>query len=347
MFKREFPFTKTNAYFNTAYVGLMPKSLIKYRARFDSEFSNAVDKYKTKSEKLLISTRTVVSKLVGSDFERTHFTSGFSAGIRYALDCIDPNSKVLVLEEDYPSLLYAVKERDFQITQLPITYDIENQISNCLSKQKIDVLVLSVVQYISGLQIDLDFLKNIKRKYPNLLILGDATQFIGAEAFRMNQSAFDVVAFSTYKWLMSGFGNGILCLSKNFIDKTHTDLEELEEKIYRGHLNLSAVSSLKFMAEKILDWNIEYLVEQKNSVSQYLKTRISELGLTDEIVQKRTIHSSIFNLKLDGIFQKKLESNRIQTIQRGNGIRVSVHFYNTRKDIDRLIGKIQTARLTD
>ena len=327
-------------------MGLVPRSLIRYRSQYDHRLFKSIWDYRSKSEALLLETRKLASQLVGSDTDKTFITSSFSSGIRFALDCIDNQSKVLVLENDYPSLTQAVEERNFQTTQISITHDIEQKVTQEIEKQKIDVLLISIVQWISGLKIDFECLRRVKQKHPDLLILSDATQFIGTESFEMNESPFDVIALSSYKWLLAGFGSGILCFSDHFLNKTKTSLSALETKIQMGHVNLGAVSSLKFAIEKLFEWNFEKLMQQKNAVCQYLKSKLFELELLDQIGRSRKEHSSIFNLKLDPLFHKQLNEKKIQTAIRGNGIRVSVHFYNTFKDVDQLTGTIQKARLT-
>src|SRR5690606_21487503 len=48
---------------------------------------------------------------------------------------------------------------------------------------------------------------------PQLIIIGDATQYLGTEPFDFEESGFDAIGFSGYKWMMAGFGNGLLFLS--------------------------------------------------------------------------------------------------------------------------------------
>ncbi len=346
MFRKEFPITKNHAYFNTAYVGLMSRSLIKYRSQYDHQLFKSIWDYKSKSDTLLSETRKLASQLIGSDKDKTLITNSLSSGIRFALDCLSQQSKVLILEDDYPSLTQAIEERNFQITKIPITHDLEQKMAQEIRKRKIDVLLLSVVQYISGLKVDFEYLKKIKQEYPNVLILGDATQFVGTELFEMKDSPFDVIALSSYKWLLAGFGSGVLCFSDHFLNKTNTSLRKLESTVQMGHVNLGAVSSLKFAIEKLFEWDYEKLIDKKNQVCQYLKHKLSELELLDEIGQKRRNHSNIFNLTLDPLFHKKLREKKVHTSLRGNGIRASVHFYNTQKDVDLLMKTIQRARLT-
>ena len=54
---------------------------------------------------------------------------------------------------------------------------LEDQIDDYISKNQIDILALSIVQYSTGLLIDINFLKSLKLKYPNLILIGDGTNF--------------------------------------------------------------------------------------------------------------------------------------------------------------------------
>ena len=123
-----------------------------------------------------------------------------------------------LIQEEYPSLVKAFEEGDFNIHKIPMQPEIEVAIEKRLAKGDIDILALSIVQYASGLFIDIEFLKDLKERYPNLIIVGDGTQFLGAHHFNFDTSPFDVVAASGYKWLLAGFGNGVLLISEAYID---------------------------------------------------------------------------------------------------------------------------------
>ena len=88
--------------------------------------------------------------------------------------------KVLQIEEDYPSLSNAFKENNFFCSTIPMQPQLEDAIERQLEKGETDILALSIIQYTTGLLIDFDFLKRMKLLYPNLIIVGDGTQFLGA-----------------------------------------------------------------------------------------------------------------------------------------------------------------------
>ena len=71
----------------------------------------------------------------------------------------------------------------------------------------------------------------LKEKYPQLLIIGDATQHIGSDLFDFKKSAFDAIVCSGYKWLLGGFGNGFIALSDDFFLQTRLTPEDFRQKI--------------------------------------------------------------------------------------------------------------------
>jgi selenocysteine lyase/cysteine desulfurase len=74
-----------------------------------------------------------------------------------------------------------------------------------------------------------------------------------------------------------------------------------------------------------------------NELSEYAKKRLLEKNLLDYQVSNRTKHSNIFNLKGDEILYNKLISNKIICSRRGDGIRISLNFYNKIEEIDYLL----------
>ena len=103
-------------------------------------------------------------------------------------------------------------------------------VASSLEKNPIDTLVISLVQYTNGLLVDFDFLSDLKQKYPRLNIIGDATQYIGTDVFNFNDSPFDAIVCSGYKWLLAGFGNGFVALSDIFLAKKIPVLNNLLER---------------------------------------------------------------------------------------------------------------------
>ena len=131
-----------------------------------------------------------------------------------------------------------------------------------------------MVQYTNGLLVDFDFLSDLKQKYPRLSIIGDATQYIGTDVFNFNDSPFDAIVCSGYKWLLAGFGNGFVALSDIFLAKNNSSSQQFAEKVYAGHFNILGAASLVFALERLKENDFIKLVETNRSLSNELRNAL-------------------------------------------------------------------------
>lgn len=333
----EFPPLKHTAYFNTAYVGLMPQALLQFRHAEDQRYFLEGDQYKLDAYATLKAKTEHVGNFFGASASETLLVSNFSEAIRFVLSFLPSNMRFLTLEEDYPSLTKAILEKGFEVVKIPVSGHLEKNIAEALEKESIDVLALSVVQYISGLEIDQEFLHFLKRKYPDLLIIGDGTQFLGTAPFSFAQSPFDIIAASGYKWLMAGFGNGVLFLSEQFLQIANKSYAQIQERYYVGHFNILASASLEKAITLIEERGFAQMLAQKTALTQILQAALDDLGLLLPWVAQRKKHSSIFAIPDQNNRFDRMTQNNISVAQRGGFIRVSIHFYNSQQDIETLI----------
>ena len=342
MYSDSLPLLTNYTYLNTAYVGPMSNELAAFRRKEEEVYVQDGGEYKVKAYDSLRDTHRVISNFFGSPAEHTFVVSNFSIGIRKAISFLPSTSKILVLEEDYPSLVDAFIEHKFEIKTIPLSSTIEESIESFLSSNKIDVLALSIIQYTSGILIDFSFLNRIKEKYPKLLIVGDGTQFLGAHPFNFSKAPFDVVAGSGYKWLMAGFGNGILIVSEKYLEQTKITPSFLYNHIFKGHFNILATASLRFAIEAFNRQDFKALMKHKAQITSAVKARLNSLRLIAPWVIERPSHSSIFNIPGNESLFHKLQENKIHCALRGNGIRISFHYYNQMSELDTLIKVLES-----
>jgi len=337
----DFPLSKKCIYLNTAYVGLMSKGLYDFRRKYDLDYINKGDHVYMSKHQIVNKARISISKFFGSKINQTFVSSNFSSALRSVLEYVPKKATFLVLEEDYPSILNALKERSFNYQKIPITVDLELNILKLIEEKKIDVIAISLVQWISGFLIDIEFLKKIKLKFPEIIIIGDGTQFLGGHFFNFQDSPFDFIAASGYKWLISGFGNGLFMISDNFFDYTKINDSILLDKIFDGHSDLLAIESLNYSINTLQKKDFKFLINKKNETTSILKKSLKELNLLDDFSLFRENHSSIFNIKLNQKQFKFLINNNVRCVKRGSGVRVSVHFYNSIEDIKSFISLLK------
>lgn len=330
-----FPFLQDCIYLNTAYTGLLSEPLVEWRKQDDKNFQEHGDLYKRINEKdYFDEAKTELAQFIGTKEDNCFITSNFSFAFQTFLFSLPRNSNFLILEEEYPSLVEIVSDHGFEFKQIQISSNIEEKIWDELHKNQYKVFALSIIQYASGLLFDLDWLKKIKKAFPNLLILVDGTQFVGAEKFNFSLCPIDAIFGSTYKWLLAGYGTGFLAVKDEVITQLNLDKNKFSKSFDRGQLSVKALGSLTFSIRQIQKANFDELMDYKSNLARKLFEGLKKRQLIEPYIAERKKHSSIFNIQISTNAFQYLLSNNVRCIPRGKGVRISIHHYNTNEEID-------------
>ncbi|MDY8136574.1 aminotransferase class V-fold PLP-dependent enzyme [Aquimarina sp. 2201CG5-10] len=349
--RKEFPIFSHNTYLNTASSGLLYDSLLNFRQEHDLDFLIGGSVFRNNQQEFLSGVRNTIADFFGGKEKDTVLTPNFSLSFNTLLNGIDKDKKILLLDDDYPSINFAVTNKGFDVCYAQIDTSLEQNIKNAITKHKPDVFAFSIVQYISGVLIDLDFLKELKSEYPDLLIIADATQFCGTTSFNFNASGIDILGCSGYKWLLGGYGNGFMLFKEGILEEItsytykKTALEadydssytSLQARFECGHLDTFNFGSLQYSLNFLSGVGISTIEEKLNELCLYTKAELRKLDLLQAAAAERQKHSSIFNIKGNQTLFNTLLEHNIITSLRGSGIRISLHFYNTKEDIDNLL----------
>lgn len=357
-FSEQFPALNNCTYLNTASSGILSKKITSWRRFHDETFEKLGSGFRLTQDGFLKEVRANVARFFNAKAENTFLVPNCSFGLITFLDGLPAGQKFLLFEGDYPSVNYPVESRGFTCDYVKADEQVEAQLSAKIKSFKPTVLAISLVQYTNGIKIDLNFIKELKRVHPDLLIVADGTQYCGTERFDFESSGIDVLIASGYKWMLAGYGNGFVLLKDEAADylyqhrKTRplpvegflTGRTALSLCFEPGHLdtlNFGTLNESVLFMEKMGTGVIE---NQIRTLAQKAKTAFTELGLLSEHVARSAQHSSIFNLEVsDGMMTTLAEANII-AISRGKGVRVGFHFYNTEADLDHLLQVIQADR---
>lgn len=338
-----FPISKKYTYFDSAKSSGIYEELLNWRKEHDNMLLKNGSQLRLKHDAFIDSLRSGLGRFFYTNKNNVYLTQSFSIGLKSLLNILNPNLKLLLIKNDYPSILEQVKSNGFEYNFIGNKENLEKSILQGIEIYSPKVLILTLVQYINGLLIDLDFLKNLKKQHPNLLIIADGTQFCGTRDFNFDNSGLDVLISSGYKWMFSGFGNGFLLIKKNsikqFLNKNSKKLGELSFSLAfePGNIDTLNFGSLLFSINKISGYGISKIEKRLKYLSIYAKKKFIDKNLLEAHIAVRNDHSNIFNLKGGNFLYKKLIENKIICSRRGNGIRVSFNFYNKKKEIDFLL----------
>ena len=119
--------------------------------------------------------------------------------------------------------------------------------------------------------------------------------------------------------------------------------EDILELLDRGHKSPLAMGTLGFAIEELFSYDLEALFRKKKELAVYFFEALKKRNLLEGFVADRKEHSSIFTLKISDTVHEALIKENIRCVKRGVGVRVSVHFYNTREEVDHLLSLIDQA----
>lgn len=347
-----FPALKKITYLNTPANGLLPKPVMEWRRKMDEEFLSDPFEHLMNMHEIIHDTKTTLARYFDSKEEEVALIPNFSFGINSVLEGLPKGQKILLLKQDYPSVNWPVESRDFKVHYAEVDENLEQNVESAVEQYQPDVFLFSVVQWLSGIKIDLNFLRSLKQKHPKLLIVADGTQYLGMEKFSFKDNAIDVLGASCYKWMTSGFGNGFLMIKKNVWDRFSIKIigfnssEDFANKpdsrlfmkdFEPGHQDALVYGSIAQSIKMFESLDPQSCFAHLSDLAAKAKNALNEKGFLRQDTALRKQHSSFFNLiGNDALFQRMMD-HKIICSQRGGGIRLGFHYYNNENDLDRLI----------
>ncbi|MGB5270825.1 MAG: aminotransferase class V-fold PLP-dependent enzyme [Eudoraea sp.] len=350
--RKSYPVLNHCIYANTAAYGLLGEELLEWRQNHDLDYLIGGSSMKIESLGLISEARDMVGTFFKCKSDLVALVPNFSLGLNMLLEGLDSREHILLLENDYPSVNWPLESRGFQISYAKIDEKLEQNILEKVRTNSITVLALSLVQWINGIRVDLDFLKSLKEEFPQLMIIADGTQFCGAFEIDFENSGIDVLGASGYKWLLAGTGNGFMLfkdLAKvRFTIKTTgfnsanavltaKNTIPFNKQFEPGHLDSLNFGSLKCALGVLNDIGMKEITAHNENLSKKACKGFSELGLLNKDIIHRNLHSTIFNIKGNNALFNHLMEENIVCSRRGEGIRLSFHHYNTVEDIDSIL----------
>jgi cysteine desulfurase / selenocysteine lyase len=341
-------------YFNTASCGLLSKESVSAT----NELYNAMlTESSTAAEALRETGIPRIRETVASFLAVPPANIAFIPNFSYALCCIVQAfkgfEKVMLFKDDYPSVLESFRINNFDITWIDsadgFSIDIE-EVKQKLIAHKVQILVISQVQWLSGFKIDIVELGSFCRAN-DIIFIVDATQSLGAVRLRIDQMHVDVLISSNYKWMNAGFGTGVMYMSDSFLAKYPPVVGGFGSYGYDGrsmkympsvrsyepgHPNFHGLLVLEAAVNEKLTRGMDAIAAHNQSLTQLLLDNIGDTPILGPATTGN--RSSIVMLRDDsGSLHKHLTASNFLAIHRNGNIRLSFHFYNTEDEVNQLI----------
>ncbi|MEO0557683.1 MAG: aminotransferase class V-fold PLP-dependent enzyme [Bacteroidota bacterium] len=220
------------------------------------------------------------------------------------------------------------------------------------------------VHWADGTVFDLEAVAARCRETGAALVV-DGTQSVGALPFRWEAIQPDALVCAGYKWLLGGYGMGMMVLGDRFADGTPLEenwigragsdqfagLTSYEDAYAPGAVRFDVgersnpilVPMLAAGIEQILEWTVPAIQERCAMLADRIVTGARQLGYGAEETRYRAGH--LFGLappegvSLDAV-RDTLAARKVSVSFRGTSIRVSPHVYNDEADADALVNAL-------
>ncbi len=318
-------------------------------------------------------TRALVAHLVGAGADGVALIPSVSYGIAVAAANVkvEQGEKILILEDQFPSNVYAWRELAAQKgTQLvtvprPPDHDWTPAVLGHLDENTAVVAVPNC-HWTDGSLLELRRIGGRAREVGAALVV-DGIQSLGAHPFDVAEVRPDFLVASAYKWLLGPYGVGFLYVGEdyregapiehNWINRRGSEdfsrLVGYQNAFQPGARRYDVGERSNFVLlpmanealRQILDWGVENVSETIGELTDLIEEEAKKRGIEAIPAKRRARH--MVGIKLGSAAPEdlaaRLAGEDIFVSVRGESVRVSPHLYNTAEDVDRLFAVLAEA----
>ena len=364
--RNQFPVTETYIYMNHAGVAPLSRRVREAMAGFieDATVNGAVNAEDWAETAEVC--RCAAAQLINADPTEIAFMKNTTQGILIAANGIDwqEGDNVVTTAVEFPANVYPwwrleerygvqtrmVPERDGRISIEDIAAAIDGRTR---------ALTISHVEFASGFRNDIQALGELCREH-NIWFIVDAIQSLGAIEVDVKSCNVDILAADGHKWLLAPEGAAIFYCAdekreqlintnigwasvvnpRDFLDYDLTqkpDATRFEE----GSYNSVGLYGLNAAIDLLLDIGIATIETHILELTAGLIAGLEAKGYR-VITPKKDLERAgivIFESaqRTPAEIYEMLHAENIITAERGSGVRVSPHFYNTTSEVERLL----------
>lgn len=364
--RTEFPVTNTYIYMNHAGVAPLSRRASKAMRAFidDATINGAVnvESWIETAEQC----RASAAQLINADATEIAFMKNTTQGILIAANGIDwgEGDNVVTTAVEFPANVYpwwSLKERYGVETRMVPEKDGRIHLEDIISSidENTRVVTISHVEFASGFRNDIKAIGEICHERDIWFVL-DAIQSLGAIDVDVKSSYVDILAADGHKWLLAPEGAAIFYCANDKLERLintnigwasvvnprdflNYDLTQKPDatRFEEGSYNSIGLYGLHAAIEFLLEVGITNIKTQILQLTQNLIEGLETKGYRVITPKPNSERAGIVvfesNRHTPEELFEMLNKKNIITAERGNGLRVSPHFYNTEAEIECLL----------
>jgi selenocysteine lyase/cysteine desulfurase len=338
----QFPYLEETLYLNTAACGLSWSGQGKAAAAFYDQMMARGYDGRDDWRSLAAEVQQQLASLMVVEPEEISFVGSTTEGLNLvtAALSVSAGDRVVLAQDEFPSMQAAVRtleRKGAKVCLIPIPDEERRTETLCDAARGARFVGTSHVQWHTGTKVDIKRLGEVCRTEGAILVV-DGVQALGATP--VNASGCDVYAASVFKWLLSGFGLGILVVRGTIRNELTPCLRGYfnpppSNELRYGHLNYPGLCALKATLALLENIGWKAIFDRTAMLRQRLVAPLADAGV--EIVTPPGAAAGILAVRAPDPSKLVNELNQqgVRIEAREGFIRISPHFYNTEDEIDR------------
>lgn len=361
--RKDFPITERCIYLDHASGGPIPRPVYEKLPQYHTEHFTQADfawpKWMERKEEV----RRKVAKFINADPSEITFTTSTSQGINLIADMIAKSGTVLTNTSEFPSSTIPFIYRKAKLSwQKPEDGRISLQTLKKKMATGVKTVLTSWVQYGTGFRQDLEALGKIKG---NKFFAVNATQGFGALKADVQKWNCDFLCTNSYKWMMAGYGSGILYVRKKWLEKfkpafvswrSMEDPDIMDNKKIQvrkdaaryeiGCPTFPMIFAFGAAVDYFSQVGAEKIEKRVLELSGFAIEGLKKAGFEVITPEEENARAGIviFKTKDPEKLRNKLLSEKIYISVRGGGVRIAPHFYNSFEELETFIRKAKAQR---
>ncbi|MBI4394898.1 MAG: aminotransferase class V-fold PLP-dependent enzyme [Candidatus Omnitrophica bacterium] len=355
--RKDFPIAKRFTYLDHASASPMPKPVYEAALRYYDELVGFADfswnRWISRREEV----RRKVATFIGAEAEEVAFTSSTSHGMNLIAELIADQGGVLTNTLEFPATTVPWIHRRAKMRFLKPANGVIDYAPHLSADGTgtVKTILTSFVQYQNGFRQDLEAIGKIKG---NRFLVVNATQGFGYLPIDVKHTGIDFLATNSYKWLMAGYGGGILYINRKWIrkfqpksagwrsaphpesfDNRHAPLKRDASRYEYGCPPFPHIFAIGAAIDYLSEIGFSNVWNRILELTDFLIDNLRKYDFEILSPLSPPFRSAIvvFKVKNAQELTDQLLAKRIYVSARGGGIRVAPHIYNTEADIMNLM----------
>jgi len=361
-----FPVTQRHAYLNHAAVAPLPRPVVEAMTHYLTERSLSGSEALSEWDDSIEEIRQLTARFIGAHRDEITFTGSVSHGLNIVAAGLDwqPGDNMICAETEFPANVYPwinLQRRGVEVRFAPARDNrilVEDVAS--LMDSRTRLVAVGYVEFATGYRNDLGALASLCHERGAYLCV-DGIQGLGALQLNVAHTPVDFLATQAAKWMLGPIGAGFLYVRRDLLSRLDpvmtgwravvdrdnyfrydSSLRTSGERFEPGSLNAVGLAGLQAAIELLLSVGLDAIEDRILTLTDLLIGGLQKHGciITTPIVH-RCERSGIVCFRhpeVDSlVLVERLRAVDVIVSMRGEVIRVSPHFYNTRADLERLL----------